>query len=62
MRLIDFVLMTIDKDWEFEFLSMNPYITYDDIKKNPQLDWCYETLSNNPNIIMNNVLENLDKH
>ena len=42
-------------------LSINPYITYENIKKYPEINWNYKNLSKNKNITIDIVLENLDK-
>ena len=36
-----------DKPWNYEYLSLNPNITYDIVQKNPDKSWNYYYLSQN---------------
>jgi hypothetical protein len=46
---------------ELEWLSSSPCITYETVKKNPELEWSYDGLSGNPNITLEDVKNNIDK-
>lgn len=48
-------------DLSFEYLSINPTITWEIVQDNPEENWDYEKLSLNPNITWDIVQANLDK-
>jgi hypothetical protein len=47
---LNFVQTNIDKDWFWEFVSLNINITWDIIKNNPDKEWWCVDLSEHPNI------------
>ena len=56
----EFVLKHEDKiDWSW--LSLNPNITWDIVKENPDKPWSWYWLSSNPNITMDIIKEKQDK-
>ena len=50
-----------NKDWNWDFLSQNPNITFEFILQHPDKDWDWGVLSENPNITFEQVLQNPDK-
>jgi hypothetical protein len=45
MRLIDFVNKFPDKDWNWNYLSCNPSITFDHVLDYPHKPWNWRGLS-----------------
>ena len=39
-----------DKEWDWEYISWNPNITWEIVQDNPDRDWNWFFLSGNPNI------------
>lgn len=52
MRLMELVNKYPDMNWDWVGLSMNPNITYDDIKTNPDKPWNRPGFTYNPNIVI----------
>ena len=57
MRLIDIVNKFPDKYWNWNNLSCNSSITFDDVLSNPDKPWNWYFLSSNSNITFDHVLE-----
>lgn len=60
MSFIDFVLANKDK-WDWEKLSKNPNIKWENIVSYSDIPWNWRGLSMNPSITWKNVQENPDK-
>jgi hypothetical protein len=61
---MDFINKYPDKPWEWHYLSHNPNLTIDFIKKNPDIDdnkWNWYFISENPNISMSDIESNPDQ-
>ena len=43
-------LIKVIKKWDWEMMSMNPYVTFDIIKAYPKKRWDWTFLSSNPNM------------
>ena len=56
-----FISNNMDKDWEWEWLSENPNITWEIVEANPDKPWDWYGLSSNPNITWEIVEANPDK-
>lgn len=54
-------MCAVKKPWNFAALSVNPNITWDVIKANPDKPWSYLHLSSNPNITWDIVKENYEE-
>lgn len=54
IRLIDLV-NSLDKPWNWEYLSANPNITFEDVYANPDKPWSRSCLSRNPNIFKRDI-------
>jgi hypothetical protein len=50
-----------DKPWNWDALSSNPNITFDNVLAYPDKPWNWDALSSNPNITFDNVLAYPDK-
>ena len=48
------------RNWDYNYLSMNPNITMDIIKDNPELGWNYNWFTKNPNVTWDIVKDNSD--
>ena len=55
------ILDNPDKDWNWNYLSMNSNITMKDILDNPDKPWNWNYLSMNSNITIKDVKNNHDK-
>ena len=59
-KLIDLVI-GLNKSWNWDWLSKNPNITFEDIKTSPDSPWNWNCLSSNPDITFEDVKANSDK-
>ncbi len=57
MRLIDFVVSNLDKEWDFNALSKNPNITWSDVQRYQELLWNKYALTANPNMTWDIIIE-----
>ena len=56
----DYIKLTPQKEWNYDYLSENPNITWDIVLANPDKAWNYACLSMNPNITWDIVSANPD--
>jgi hypothetical protein len=56
-----FVKDNIDKPWQWDWLSLNPNITFDMVQSYPDKSWDWDYLSLNPNITFDIVHAHPDK-
>jgi hypothetical protein len=58
---MDIVKNNPDKEWNYDWLSINPNITWKIVQNNPDKEWNYDWISSNPNITWKIVNNNPDK-
>jgi len=50
-----FIKKNTDKDWDWNFLSIHPYVTMNIIRNNPKLPWNKDYVPHNPNFRWNDI-------
>ena len=56
-----FFKKTIDKPWNWHYLSQNNNITWEIVQQNPDKPWSWDEIILNPNITMEIIQQNTDK-
>ena len=53
--------MNPDKPWNWNEISVNPNISWDNIQKNPDKPWNWSHISRSPNVSWDNIQRNPDR-
>lgn len=55
MKFIEYIIEHIDASWNWESISANPNIKWEDINRYSELPWDFKGVSRNPNITLDMV-------